>query len=128
MKRIVFPVLLLLIALGAKAQLLNPVIWSYSSKKIDAKTYELHLTAIIQDNWHVYSQRCGDGPIPTKFVFDPNPLVTTVGEVKEVGALMEKYDSNFTSTLRYFEHKVDFVQVVKLRASVATSVKGTLSF
>src|ERR1700739_5152287 len=123
MKRIVFPVLLLLIALGAKAQLLNPVIWSYSSKKIDAKTYELHLTAIIQDNWHVYSQHCGDGPIPTKFVFDPNPLVTTNGEVKEMGMMQAKYDSNFNSTLNSYEHKVDFVQVVKLRTPVSTSVK-----
>ena len=34
----------------------NPVTWNYTAKKIADKKYELHLTATIQSNWHLYSQ------------------------------------------------------------------------
>ena len=35
---------------------LNPVSWSFTSKKITDKTYEVHLTATMQSGWHLYSQ------------------------------------------------------------------------
>ena len=34
----------------------SPVSWTFSSKKIADKTFELHLTADIQSGWHLYSQ------------------------------------------------------------------------
>jgi len=130
MKMKLFLQTLVLLMLGAavNAQILNPVSWTYSSKKIDAKTYELHLTATIGDKWHVYSQDAGNGPIPTSFVFDKNPLITTDGKVKEVGTLEKVFDPNFNSTLKYYEHTVDFVQVIKLRSPIKTVVKGTLTY
>jgi hypothetical protein len=120
--------LLLMFAGHVDAQILNPVSWTYSSKKINAKTYELHLTATIGDKWHVYSQDAGNGPIPTSFVFTANPLVTETGKVKEVGTEEKVFDPNFNSTLKYYEHTVDFVQVIKLRSPIKTIVKGTLTF
>jgi cytochrome c biogenesis DsbD-like protein len=120
--------LLLLFAGHVNAQILNPVSWSYSSKKIGDKIYELHITAFIQDKWHVYSQDAGDGPIPTSFVFSLNPLITLYGKVKEVGTLQKIFDKNFNSTLKYYEQKVDFVQVIKLRSTIKTIAKGTLTY
>jgi Disulphide bond corrector protein DsbC len=120
--------LLLLLAGRANAQILNPVGWSFSAKKINAKTYELHFIANIGPGWHVYSQDAGNGPIPTSFVFEANPLVTLDGKVKEVGTLQKVYDKNFNTTLKYYEKQVDFVQVIKLRSPVKTIVKGTLTY
>ncbi len=97
-------------------------------KKIGVKTYELHITAIIQDKWHIYAQDAGEGSVPTKIVFSPNPLITLEGKVKEVGTLEKNFDQNFNSTLKYYEKQVDFVQVVKLRSSISTVEKGTLTF
>jgi len=34
----------------------NPVSWSFSSKKLSDKAFEVHLTANIQLGWHLYSQ------------------------------------------------------------------------
>jgi hypothetical protein len=119
---------LLLFALHVNAQILNPVSWTFSAKKIDAKTYELHLTATIGDKWHVYSQDAGNGPIPTSFVFTANPLIILKDKVKEKGTLEKVFDPNFNSTLKYYEHTVDFVQVIKLRSPIKTIVKGTLTF
>ncbi|HEU4903078.1 MAG TPA: hypothetical protein VFT06_09805, partial [Flavisolibacter sp.] len=34
----------------------NPVSWSFTSKKVSDKVYEVVLTASIQPGWHLYSQ------------------------------------------------------------------------
>jgi hypothetical protein len=54
MKKFITLSLVLLSTLILKAQ--NPVTWSFSAKKLDDKTYEVHMTANIQSGWHVFSQ------------------------------------------------------------------------
>ena len=68
--------LLLFISFGfcAAAQVQHPLSWSYTAKKIADKTYEIHLTATLQDGWHTYSQSTPDGgPLPTKVTITKNP-------------------------------------------------------
>ena len=70
----------------------SPVSWSFNSKKLSDKTFEVHLTANIQSGWHLYSQ---DQPsdaiaIPTSVTINNNPLLKLDGKVKEVGK-MEKF-------------------------------------
>lgn len=119
---------LLFFAGFAKAQINNPVTWSYAAKKVADKTYELHLTASIDGNWHLYAQDAGEGPEPTSFNFTTNPLITFKGKVKEVGKLQKSYDKNFNSILKYYSKKVVFVQQVKVKSAIATVVKGTVNF
>lgn len=128
MKKIFTALFLVLFAGFANAQISNPVLWSYSAKKIADKTYELHITATLTDNWHLYAQDAGEGPEPTTFKFTPNPLISFDGKVKEVGKMEKSFDKNFNSVLKYYTTKVDFVQKVKVRSSVATVVKGTVNF
>ena len=56
MKKILTAAFLILFAGYANAQINNPVIWTYTAKKIADKTYELHMTATIGSNWHLYAQ------------------------------------------------------------------------
>ena len=128
MKNIVAGMALMMFALMANAQISNPVKWTYTAKKISDKTYELHLTANIDGNWHLYAQDAGEGPEPTKITFSANPLLKFDGNVKEVGNLEKSYDKNFKSVLKYYGKKVDFVQKIKVKSSIATVVKGTVSF
>ena len=128
MKKILMATFFVLSAVFAKAQINNPVIWTYTAKKIADKTYELHMTATIGSNWHLYAQDAGKGPEPTTFVFTPNPLVKLDGKVKEVGKQEQSFDKNFNSTLKYYANKVDFVQKVKVKSSTATVVKGVVNF
>ena len=128
MKKIFLACLMLFFAGFVHAQINNPVLWSYSAKKIADKTYELHITATINGNWHLYAQDAGEGPEPTTFKFTPNPLITFDGKVKEVGKMEKSFDKNFNSVLKFYANKVDFVQKVKVRSSVATVVKGTVNF
>lgn len=112
----------------ANAQISNPVKWTYTAKKITDKTYELHLSATIEGNWHMYAQDAGEGPEPTTINFTANPLITFDGKVKEVGKLEKSYDKNFNSVLKYYGNKVDFVQKIRIKSPVATVVKGTITF
>jgi len=114
---------------AAFAQMENPVKWTYTAKKIKGDVYELHMTAVLEPKWHIYSQDIkGDGPVPTSFAFDKNPLVKPDGKVVEMGKLEKEYDKNFGMTLKYFGNKVDFVQKIKLKAAVATLAKGKITY
>ncbi len=112
----------------SNAQIENPVRWAYSAKKIADKTYEIHLTASIDGNWHIYAQDAGEGPEPTSFIFTANPLVKREGKVLEIGKKESAFDPNFNSTLKFFSNKVDFVQKVKVKTSASTVVSGTITY
>lgn len=129
MKKILFTVFALL-ALPAMlfAQVENPVKWNFSTKKIAANLYEVHLRADIDPGWHIYAQDAGEGPVPTSFKFTRNPLTALDGKVMEIGKEKKAFDKNFNSMLRYYEHSVDFVQKVTVRGRVNTQLKGTLEF
>lgn len=126
----IFRFLLLLpfcgLALGAQAQVLDPVKWTFFSRQAGEGTYELHLKAVIDPGWHVYAQDAGDGPIPTSFTFEDHPGVTLIGHTEEKGKEIKTYDKVFTSTLRYYEDSVDFVQRVKIKKGAV--LKGTLEY
>ena len=113
----------------AFAQIKNPVQWSYSSKKIDATTYEVHLTAALDNGWHMYSQTTPDGgPVATVISFAKNPLVTIDGSAKEVGKLEQRHEDLFGVDVKQFSTRVDFVQVVKLKGKAKTSLNGTVEY
>ncbi len=108
----------------------NPVSWSFSSKKVSDKTFEVHLTANIQYGWHLYSQNQPDDAIaiPTNFTINNNPLLKLDGKIKELGK-MEKYkDKILGISAHQYSEKVDFVQVVKLKANAKTNISGSVEF
>ena len=116
------------LATVGNAQISNPVTWNFSAVKVADKTYEVHATATLEPKWHIYSQNAGEGPEPTSFQFVKNPLVKMEGKVKEVGQLLETFDPNFNSKLRFYANSVDFVQVIKMKSSASTVLKGTVSY
>lgn len=128
MKKLLTALLLFALPLLASAQLENPVKWNFSSKKINATTYELHMTATIDQGWHLYAQDAGDGPVATSFKFTKNPLAAVSGKTGEVGKLHKAFDKNFNSELKYYESTVDFVQKVTVKGKAATKVKGSVEY
>jgi hypothetical protein len=107
----------------------NEVSWNYTTKKIDAKTYEVHITANLQKPWHIYSQSTPDGgPVATKIVFAKNPLLTLNGKAKEVGKLVTEHEKTFDIDVKYYEGKVEFVQTVKLKNLVKTNINGSVTY
>ena len=130
MKKIITAACLLFVSNILFAQLVkNPVEWSVSSKKVADKTYEIHITANIPDGWHIYSQHTPEGgPIPTAISFTKNPLLVHQGKTKEIGKIEKRYEPLFGVDVFQFSDKVDFVQVVKLKANVKTKVDVAVEF
>ena len=129
MKRITLSVFAVLIAFMSFSQPKNPVSWNYEAKKKSANTYEVTLTATVESPWHIYSQNTGKGgPIPTNISFKANPLVTKTGTVKEQGKLEKVYDKNFNTNVLYYSEKVAFVQTVKVKGNIKTSISGTVEY
>ena len=129
MKKLSLSLSLTLFTLAAAfAQIENPVKWSYTATRVSDKVYEIHMTATLDPKWHIYAQEAGEGPEPTSFSFAKNPLLKLDEKVKEVGKLEKNYDPNFKSDIKYYSNKVDFVQKVKLKSSVATLFKGTITY
>ena len=130
MKKFITLASVILIAFSLKAQQVSPVSWSFSSKKTGDKTYEVHMTATIQSGWHLYSQsQPGDAiAIPTSFVINKNPLLAFDDKIKEVGKLEKFHDAKLSLSANQYSKKVDFVQVVKLKANARTNVTGSVEF
>jgi DsbC/DsbD-like thiol-disulfide interchange protein len=111
------------------AQSNTQVKWSYSSKKIADKTYEVHVKATVNGDWHIYSQNVGvDGPIPTAFTFTKNPLLVLDGKVGEVGKLISKQEEVWGGKVNYYENSVEFVVKVKVKSNAKTNLAGKVEY
>lgn len=107
----------------------TPYHWSFTAKKMADQTYEVHCTAEINVPWHTYSQFTPDGgPVPTKFTYSKSPLYTLKGLTKEDGKMITKHEAVFGIDVKYFDGKVDFVQIVKMKANAATNLTGSVTF
>lgn len=129
MKKIASFAVVLIVAVAAKAQL-SPVTWSFTATKISDKMYEVHMTARIQPNWHLYSQTQPDDAIamPTTFTFNANPLFTKDGKIKEVGKMEVMNDATLGVSANQYSRTVDFVQKVKLKSNAKTNFSGKVEY
>jgi thiol:disulfide interchange protein DsbD len=129
MKKIIIAAVLGFLAFNVNAQL-NPVSWAVSATKIGDKTYEIHMKAIMQNGWHLYSQLQPEDAIamPTSFTFNKNPLIKLEGKIKEVGKVEKFHDAKLKLSANQYSNTVDFVQVIKLKVSTKTTFTGSVEF
>ena len=107
----------------------NPIKWEFSAKKETANTYNVYLAATVESPWHIYSQSTpAGGPLATKISYGVNPLVNVAGKVDEQGQLKTIHDKNFGVDVKYFSGNVKFVQTIKLKTAVKTSLHGTIEY
>ena len=83
----------------------------------------------VKQPWHTNSQFTPDGgPLPTKFEFAKNPLYSLSGPARENGKMITKHESVFDVDVKYFDGKVDFVQIVKMKRVAKTNLNGSVTF
>jgi len=110
------------------AQILEPVKWSFSSKRLNDSMAELSFKATMDKSWHVYSQFIPDGgPVPTSFTFTKNNEYKLIGKVKEPKPI-EEFDANFDMVLKYFANTAQFKQNIKIISNKPVVVKGSLEY
>ena len=107
---------------------LNPVKWTATYLSKTATEGELLFTAIIEKNWHIYSQRATDaGPIPTSFTMVPSSDFELIGKVEETNA-HEEFVTAFDAKVFVFEGTAAFRQKIKLKSKKSFSIATSLEF
>ncbi len=119
-----FVILLLAITTNSFSQILEPVKWSTSVKKISDTEYQLITKATIDKGWHLYSQNVPEGgPIATTFVYNN---VEKIGDTSEPeGHIVD--DPIFDMKIKYFSNSAVFEQKVKVAKGVE-EILGTVDF
>ncbi len=121
--------LLFILLIGYFANAQSNVDWKFSVNRVADKTYQIHLKANLQLDWHIYAQNTPQGgPLPTKISFFPNPLLVLLGKTREVGELRMYHEEAFGVDVYAYSDSVDFVQVVKLKANVKTNINGAIKY
>lgn len=130
MKHFLLILSVIFIGATASAQVLNPVNWNFTSKKIAEGVYEVQMVATMKPGWHLYSQSQPSDAIaqPTSFYFTKHPLLDFDGKVKEVGKLEKYKDETLGVSAYQYSEKVVFVQKVKIKGKAKTAVSGKLEF
>jgi len=120
--------ILLFVATGVHAQILEPVKWNFSSEQISDTEFDLIFKADIDNTWHLYSQDIPMTPPATNFHFEGNDNYELLGKTTEESEVIEEYDPNFEMVLKYFSFEAIFKQRVKLHSQSSVQVKGFLEF
>nr|WP_302829134.1 cytochrome c biogenesis protein CcdA [uncultured Bacteroides sp.] len=128
MKKILFSVFLLLLAVMVQAQIHEPVKFKSELKTLSAGEAEIVFTGVIDKGWHVYSTDLGDGgPISATFNTEKLSGAELVGKLKPVGKEVSAFDKLFEMKVRYFENTAQFVQKLKLTGG-AYEIDGYLEY
>jgi len=128
MKKLLFPLFLLLFAVAVQAQIQDPVKFKSELKTLAADEAEVVFTAVIDKGWHVYSTDLGDGgPISATFNVEKISGAEVVGKLKPVGKEISTFDKLFEMKVRYFENTAQFVQKLKLTGG-AYQLEGYLEY
>ncbi len=128
MKKRLFSLFMLLLALSVQAQIQEPVKFKSELKALATDEVEIVFTATIDAGWHVYSTELGEGgPIPATFNVENLTGAELLGKLTPVGKEVEAYDEMFSMKVRYFEGTATFVQKLKLTGG-AYAIEGYLEF
>ncbi|MGL5112525.1 MAG: protein-disulfide reductase DsbD family protein [Flavobacterium sp.] len=99
----------------ANAQMLDPVKWTSKIEQKSASTLILTFSAVIENEWHVYSQFTPDGgPLPLEITFkNQQGNYALVGKAKE-GKTRTAYNDVFEVNETFFEKKAQVTQEITL--------------
>lgn len=117
MKKLTLFVLMLVVTVGAWAQMVDPVHFTSQLKMTGGDEAEIIFSAKIDKGWHLYSTELGnDGPISATFNINKMEGAKTVGKLMPRGNEISQYDNMFGMKLRFFEGSGSFVQKIKFTA------------
>ncbi len=128
MKKTFFSTLffLLVIFFTANSQILQPVKWSFDTKKINNEEFDLILKVDIDKGWHIYGTDIPEkGPIPTSFKFNPSEDYELAGKMK-IPKVVVLYDEMFKMDISFFGGNAIFKQRVKMKSGKSFRITGEI--
>ena len=112
----------------AHSQVFDPVTWDFGYEKTGDNQFDIVMTAIIENEWHIYGMDVPEGgPIPTTFGFEDADRYSVEGIVRETEPAVEKMDEAFGFKIKTYSSKAEFRQRITGNTSSFT-VKGIVTF
>lgn len=118
-------VLVAAFATSLSAQVVKPVKWQITHKKVSEGVYDIICKATVDAGWHLYDTQLPEGgPLPTTFNMDEDETsgIELVGAFKATTTPQTEHSEAFNMDLKYFTTTATFIQRVKVTAAKAKLV------
>ncbi|OCB70191.1 protein-disulfide reductase DsbD family protein [Flavobacterium crassostreae] len=124
-----FLLLALLAFVQINAQILDPAKWTTKVEQKQEQTYILVLDAVIEKDWHLYSQFTPDGgPLALEVVFkNQKENFSLIGKAKE-SKTKTAYNDVFEVNETFFENRAQITQEIKVTNPSLTKVEVVLNY
>ena len=129
MKKLFFLLCAFLVYANSSAQVLDPAKWTTKIENKGGSTYLLTFNAVIENDWHLYSQFTPDGgPLALEIIFkNQKGNYTLVGKAKE-SKTRTAYNDIFEVNETFFEKKAQIQQEIKITNPKLTEIKVDLNY
>ena len=129
MKKILFILAAFLVFANVNSQILDPVKWTTKIEKKSEGVFVLTFNAVIEKEWHMYSQFTPEGgPLAMEVVFkNQSGNYSLIGKAKE-SKTRTAYNDVFEVNETFFETKAQIQQEIKLINSKLTKVEAELNY
>jgi thiol:disulfide interchange protein len=129
MKKLLFILFAFLAFAKVNAQVLDPAKWTTAIEKKSETNYILTFNAVIEKDWHIYSQFTPDGgPLPLEIIFkDQKENFELVGKAKE-SKTTTAFNDVFGVNETFFHDKAQIQQEIKLVNPKVTSIQAELNY
>ena len=129
MKKLLFILIAFLAFANGYAQILDPAKWTTKIEKKSENNYILTFNAVIEKDWHLYSQFTADGgSLPLEIIFKNQKgnfnLVGKAKESKTTTAFNDVFEVNET----YFEKKAQIQQEITITNPKITKIEVNLNY
>lgn len=120
---------LMLFALGANAQMLEPIVWSSTIKMTSNNEGVMTFKASIEDGWHLYSFDLPEnGPNATKISFDKTSGIELLGDIVPSRQPIDTVDLVFNIRVGWWDADVEFSQKFKVLEEGKYDIAGEIYF
>lgn len=129
MKKLFFLLCAFLVYANLSAQVLDPAKWTTKIENKGGSTYLLTFNAVIENDWHLYSQFTPDGgPLALEIIFkNQKGNYTLVGKAKE-SKTRTAYNDIFEVNETFFEKKAQIQQEIKITNPKLNEVKVDFNY
>lgn len=129
MKKLLFILISFLAFANANSQMLDPVKWTTKIEKKSENTFVLVFDAVLEKDWHMYSQFTPDGgPLQLEVSFkNQKGNFNLVGKAKE-SKTKTAYNDIFEVNETYFEGKAQIRQEVTVTNPKLVTIEAVLNY
>ena len=129
MKKLLFIFFAFLAFAKGNAQILDPAKWTTKIEKKSENTYLLSFNAIIEKDWHMYSQFTPDGgPLPLEIIFkDQKGNFSLVGKARE-SKTTTAFNDVFGVNETFFHDKAQIQQEIKITNPKIAKIEVSLNY